>query len=578
MTDRIKEINEKHSDFYTRAYLLEELTGEKAVVKDTAVYIADNLLMPLSSTELKLFCVKEYNNIITIRGFYHSICEDFAPVLVYNNQIFNANIHISENDFYRPKYAEKNTAVLKIFEFVFKFEIDDTIRISLKTASGRIVSPKLTHTNFSPFSAIKRFKIPFHTCENTVFTVTPKNNILFVEKSNFEVIKHYTMCNAVNMNTIEDTKLFLYYLEHYKEYEGRKIWLFSDRKNTADDNGWALYNYAKKQNDGIEKYFIINKTGYDKLKKENPEDENIVCTENFDTFMLIAFAEKWASSLTKTILFSSGTPAIQFLYVYDRSKFIFLQHGITKDDVTDFYNERRYNPEMFVATAKKEFDYITNSSAFGYPEGVVKLTGFPRFDNRVYNEPPEKIITFAPTWRYSISGMTETEFKASDYYKMLIDFLTDPILLKTLEKNNFKIILKLHPLAKQFGRFFADISECITIGDNLSYAELFKKSAMLITDFSSVFFDFAYSERPVIYYQKLPNHHKPTYFNYEKDGFGEIITEKEELIKAIAEFTENSKNNIFPKQKKKYLDRINDFFGNIDNNNCKRTYDAIFEL
>ena len=57
------------------------------------------------------------------------------------------------------------------------------------------------------------------------------------------------------------------------------------------------------------------------------------------------------------------------------------------------------------------------------------------------------------------------------------------------------------------------------------YQELFKKGALLITDYSSVAFDFAYLKKPVLYYQSTNDYHfnlDESYFDYETMGFGEV--------------------------------------------------------
>ena len=67
---------------------------------------------------------------------------------------------------------------------------------------------------------------------------------------------------------------------------------------------------------------------------------------------------------------------------------------------------------------------------------------------------------------------------------------------------------------------------------------MIKKSALLITDFSSVFFDFGYMKKPIIYYQFdnelfRSNHYKEGYFSYERDGFGPVATKENDLISYI---------------------------------------------
>ena len=64
---------------------------------------------------------------------------------------------------------------------------------------------------------------------------------------------------------------------------------------------------------------------------------------------------------------------------------------------------------------------------------------------------------------------------------------------------------------------------------------MLKESSMLITDYSSVFFDVAYMHKPIIYYQFdrdafRQGHYQEGYFSYD-DGFGPVAFDTESLLK-----------------------------------------------
>ena len=97
----------------------------------------------------------------------------------------------------------------------------------------------------------------------------------------------------------------------------------------------------------------------------------------------------------------------------------------------------------------------------------------------------------------------------------------------------------------------------------------------MITDYSSVYMDFAYMKKPIIYYQFDYNEYRNShlqegYFDYEKDGFGKIFTKTDDLVKEIISL---SKQNF--QVSKKYYNRMNKFFEINDTNNCERIYNAI---
>ena len=104
------------------------------------------------------------------------------------------------------------------------------------------------------------------------------------------------------------------------------------------------------------------------------------------------------------------------------------------------------------------------------------------------------------------------------------------------------------------------------------------QSALLITDYSSVAFDFAYMQKPLLYYQfdieKVhAAHYQEGYFNYENDGFGKVCKTEETLVNEISNIIDS---NFMLKEK--YKVRTKNFFTLYDNHNCERNFNAIKEL
>jgi len=118
---------------------------------------------------------------------------------------------------------------------------------------------------------------------------------------------------------------------------------------------------------------------------------------------------------------------------------------------------------------------------------------------------------------------------------------------------------------------FFEFGDHIEIADDETYNSLLNSCDLMITDYSSVAFDFAYLDKPILYYQ--PNDdipHEIGYFKIDEIGFGDVIYELDELIEKIEE---NIKNDC--KNKSKYTHRINEFFKYHDKNNCRRIYEDI---
>ena len=97
--------------------------------------------------------------------------------------------------------------------------------------------------------------------------------------------------------------------------------------------------------------------------------------------------------------------------------------------------------------------------------------------------------------------------------------------------------------------------------------KLLKESNILITDYSSVQFDFAYMDKAIIYFQFdekefYSKHYSKGYFDFKTMGFGPVCKTKEEVVEAL----KNNQNKSF------YQERASSFFKYRDYNNSERIF------
>lgn len=259
-------------------------------------------------------------------------------------------------------------------------------------------------------------------------------------------------------------------------------------------------------------------------------------------------------------------------------KNIALKHGIFKNIHPNYFKENAHL-DLMCCGAKPEYEFIKNN--FHYEESIAKYTGLARFDalhnNNIANE-----IFIMPTWRRWLDKMDIDDFKNSEFFKSWNMLLNNKLLLKFAKENDYDICFYVHPKMNKFlSRTFSCKNKNIKIlysNDGCDIQKHLKKAKLLITDFSSVFFDFAYMKKPSIYYQfdedeyyKL--HYKKAYFDYRRDGFGLVANTIEEV--------ESELNYLFLnnfKIDKTYIERINNFFILNDTKNCERIYCAIKDV
>ena len=111
------------------------------------------------------------------------------------------------------------------------------------------------------------------------------------------------------------------------------------------------------------------------------------------------------------------------------------------------------------------------------------------------------------------------------------------------------------------------------------YREVYATSELLATDYSSAVFDFSYLRKPIIYCQFdredfFTGGHTMTkgYFDYEADGFGEVVFKVEDAVDTIIDYVKNGCT-----LKDKYRERIEKCYAYHDSNNCQRVVEKILE-
>lgn len=386
----------------------------------------------------------------------------------------------------------------------------------------------------------------------------------FLKSLSLEIIFILKMIKDHNHETLPAICYHLIFLFFYPFMRNRRIWLFQDRVDLADDNAKHLFEYAIKQNDGIEKYFIISKD-CDDFNKMKSIDENIVPLGSFKNKFLYLFAEKMISSHVNhswlNPFFNPKRPYYNGLLTVEKC---FLQHGVIKDDLSSWFRKYFQNLHLFLTSSDFERDSILGDN-YNYDESVVKAFGLPRHDNLKFEQAKREIL-FAPTWRKNL--INERVFENSDYFKRFNAFLNNERLIEYLKDNNFKLIFKPHYDLIPFLDLFT-IPEEVEVNTNGSYQELFNSASILITDYSSVFFDFAFLKKPVIYYHEGNDYHyQEGYFDYDTMGFGDVVKSQDDLVNKIIEYIEND-----CVMEEEYKKRVDAFFKFTDQKNCSRVYE-----
>jgi CDP-glycerol glycerophosphotransferase (TagB/SpsB family) len=207
------------------------------------------------------------------------------------------------------------------------------------------------------------------------------------------------------------------------------------------------------------------------------------------------------------------------------------------------------------------------------------MLGFSRFDALHNVDRDENLILVMPTWRNWLGRESQEnkglDFVDTEYCKQWTAFLQDERLAALLEKYDKKLLFYPHRNMQKFLGHFTSNSERIEIADWKEYdiQEVLKKAALMITDYSSVFFDFSYMRKPVIFYQFdekefREKQYEEGYFNYHDTVLGEWSGELSSVL------------SLLEKQLEKGMtmhseETVRQFFPLLDTNNSERIYNMI---
>jgi len=370
-----------------------------------------------------------------------------------------------------------------------------------------------------------------------------------------------------------------------KIFQKKPLWLIFDRTNIAGDNAEVLYRYMinTKAPHNYNYYFAIDKNSRGYQTMIDLSDIVDYSSDDYKLKFLISdkiISSQWADWVYNA--FGEDRDYVKDMYSF---KFIFLQHGVMKNDMSSWGHKLRKNISMILATTKDEYSSITDGT-YGYGEDQVKLTGMPRFD--LLRNEPQKIVSFMPTWRKYIDiettrGRSERlysdAFKETAYFRFYNDLINDPQILEKMRAKGYSGNFYVHPL---FEAQYVDFrgNDVIQVAKGTAdYKKVFREASLLVTDYSSVDMDFSYMKKPVIYTQFDKNLFFSTHtsqegsFDSAKDGFGPVCFDYDSTVAKIVEYLENDCT-----EEKIYGERVDAYFTFTDCNNCKRVLDAIEAL
>jgi len=359
---------------------------------------------------------------------------------------------------------------------------------------------------------------------------------------------------------------------------GNKICFISDTRSELGGNLKYMYDYIP---NGYEKVIILKK---DRRAKRTFKERLLLLKE---------------LATSKYIFMEDMVQVTAYFHFSKKQELIQLWHGpgafkkfgysrLIKNggDIKKVHRGYKKYTKAIVSGEGIRKNY---AEAFGISLDKVHDTGFLRTDSffeqeyikktkeELYQKYPylkkKKVILFAPTYRGTPyrnieEGGAYYDFDKIDFekiYKELKDeyvfiFKWHPALYNNILNKQVKV-----PSLEQYKDFYYDFSEYRDINELLFITDI------LVTDYSSVIFDYVLLDKPIVYFtydlEEYENG-RGLYYPFEEYVFGSVAKSSKELISAI------QKEDLMEKKREGFKRK---FMSACDGNSTKKTYHLIFK-
>ncbi len=387
--------------------------------------------------------------------------------------------------------------------------------------------------------------------------------------------------NKADIATSKENKnAFIYRKTAKFKRNGKEIWLYCDRENIFD-NAYQQFIHDFEIKDGVQRYYII-----DKLKDKSKyfsfkHRKYLVEFKSLKHRILFLNAKKVLTSFNSISIISPfGNLPLRWYYDIMDLDIIYLQHGVLHANLPFMYTKEKSNVDKVVISS--EFERKNFCEIYRFKESDLIYSGMPRFDTIDVTVPAKKKILFSPSWRKNLIGeyvdntreLFVDKFLDSPFYKEIHSFLNSKELAEILEEHDLTLDFKNHPIFRDYDKYIKVDNQRINVtqeGINM------QDYLAMITDYSSVVFDFVYLSRPIIYF--VPDYDQfraGVTHGYHKldlpleEGFGDITLTSAELIESVRKLAENNFE-----AEPVYKKRMDDFFGERDTKHRDRLYELI---
>lgn len=353
-------------------------------------------------------------------------------------------------------------------------------------------------------------------------------------------IKHSDMLGKVYVGGMQS---YYKYLQHTVKLNDRQVLFSSFSGRQFSDSPKAIYDWLRNDPKYANYEFFWAFNDPDQFPEVDPDHKVKIDTPAF--FKLLFASKYWVANT-----------GIERLIPFNHENHVYIQtwHGVPLKHLgldeanLEFLPKNWYqNVKFDVLTCSGEYDRQIFERIFPNTKNIQPI-GLPRNYELLHHEydrdatikklgldPSKPILLYAPTFReYQQTNLGNT-------------YLTNPFSQQTEQwlAEHYNVLLR--------GHYFTETPSDTSFIDVSNYSdlnELMRVSDILVTDYSSIMFDYALLGKPIFLYmydfkQYLAN--RGTYTDAKQLGLSYALTEEEFIsqMKGINNITEIAKVNLF---------------------------------
>jgi CDP-glycerol glycerophosphotransferase (TagB/SpsB family) len=342
--------------------------------------------------------------------------------------------------------------------------------------------------------------------------------------------------NLINaLHLLTKWYVFFKFFRNRNDLKKRAIWLVGERKGLCGkDNGYHFFQYCRRHAPERAIYFLVSPAS--RYYEQLAGDKHIV-PYGSDQHLLYLLA-------AKVVLFSDSPIDVQYrTRFFLKKKFkVFLAHGVWSLKKVPSYHWKTgtvgKNIDLFVVASNWEKTWVEQH--YHFPSDHIAVTGFSRYDALNQSKAPKREIILMPTWRRSLQDLSPHQLRSSAFFQFYDSFLRSEKLQAILQRYNLNLSFIPHQHMRSYYRHPStpkpDSPRIRFFTEDHNVQTHLIEGSIMITDYSSVAFDFAYLEKPVLfcYIPSSPPHtEEPSRRYLEENALGPVVDDTTDLIREI---------------------------------------------